>query len=213
MNHHRSQAQPYFLNLSYTWAHEYGNDNGLLDLQHGDPGYIGQTPEFDYPEMQTGGTGDLNQDIRHSFVASGVYYFNNGLNVGAVLGAHTGQPLSCFGTYTIDPNSYVAQNYGAYTYVCGGKVVPLGSAGRLPFFWSLSLSAGYDWKVTPHNDLQFNFKVYNVTNRKGVINRNQTYDQGYIPATGLPPRNVYYGMPSWQAPRTVEFDVRYTWSQ
>ncbi|HEX7340423.1 MAG TPA: TonB-dependent receptor [Rhodanobacteraceae bacterium] len=211
MTHQRTADQPYYLNLSYTWAHEYGNDNGLLDLQRGDPGYIGQTPEFDYPEMTVGGTGDLNQDIRHSFVASGVYYFPNHLNIGAVLSAHTGQPLSCFGTYTIDPTSYVAQNYGASTYVCDGKVVPLGSAGRLPFFWSLNLSAGYDWHITPKNDLQFNLQIYNVTNRRGVVNRNQTWDQGFIPASGMPPLNVNYGLPAYQAPRTTSINLRYTW--
>lgn len=156
-----------------------------------------------------GASGNLAGDIRNSLTASGVYYFGNGLRAGAILGMHTGEALSCFGTYTADPNGYVANNYGSSTHYCNGKLSTLGTAGRLPFFWALNLSLGYDWTIDAHNKLSVDLQVQNVTNRTGVIDRNQTYDQGYIPTTGLPPRNIYYGLPSWQAPRSTSLILRY----
>ena len=78
---------------------------------------------------------------------------------------------------------------------------------EVPF--SLNLSVGYDWMIGP-NKLSIDLQMQNVTNRRGIVDRNQTYDQGYIPANGLPPRNIDYGLPSWQAPRTTSLALRYT---
>lgn len=208
--HSRTPDEPYYLDLSYTWSHLYGNTDGYLDLGRQNAGYIGQTEQFDFPAVMEGSTGNLAGDIRHSLTASGVYYFSNGLRTGAIVNLHTGGPLSCLGTYTADPNSYVANNYGSSVHYCDGKLSPLGSAGRLPLFWTLNLSLGYDWNIDPSNKLSIDLQVQNVTNRRGVVNRNETYDQGYIPAGGLPPHDIHYGLPSWQSPRATSLVLRYT---
>lgn len=210
LSHQRTQDEPYYLDFSYTWAHEFGNDDGFLDLDRRDAGYIGQTPQFDFPEIMVGASGNLAGDVRNSFTASGVYYFSNGLRTGAILSMHTGSALSCFGTYTADPTGYVANNYGSSTHYCNGQLSTLGTAGRLPFFWALNLSVGYDWVIDARNKLSIDLQMQNVTNRQGIVDRNQTYDQGYIPADDLPPRSIYYGLPSWQAPRTTSLALRYT---
>lgn len=212
LNHQRTADQPFYLNLSYTWSHEYGNYDGLLDLDTRNGGYIGQTKKFAYPALQIGGSGNTAQDIPNNFVASGVYYFSSGFNVGAIFNAHNGAPLSCYGTYTADPTSYVSNQLGAASHFCNGRVVPLGSAGRAPFFWQLSLSGSYDWKISTRNTLNLQLQVFNVTNRSGITDQNQTFDQGYIPSPGvLPPLSADYRLPTYQAPRTVAFNVRYTW--
>lgn len=210
LTHQRTPAEPWYLDLGYTWAHAYGNDAGYLDTGRQVGGYIGQTGQFDFPSIMVGATGNLASDIRNSFTASGVYYFNNGLRTGAILSMHSGEPLSCYGTYTVDPNSYVANNYGSYTHYCNGQLSTQGTAGRLPFFWVLNLSLGYDWTIDARNKLSIDLQMQNVTNRRGIVNRNQNFDQGYIPTTGLPPLSIDYGLPSWQAPRTTSLALRYT---
>lgn len=211
LNHQRTSEEPYFLNFSYTWTHEYGNYDGLLNMDRRNGGYIGETRFFAYPELQKGSSGNISQDIPNNFVASGVYYFPDGFNVGAVLNAHSGTPLSCYGTYIADPNSFVSMHQGAVSHFCNGNLVPVGSAGRTPFFWSVNVSAGYDWHISDRNDLNLQLQVFNVTNRAGVIDRNQTFDQGYIPSAGaLPPLSTDYGLPRYQGPRTVSLNVRYT---
>jgi TonB dependent receptor. len=74
----------------------------------------------------------------------------------------------------------------------------------------LNLSLGYDWTIDARNKLSIDLQMQNVTNRQGIINRNQNFDQGYIPTDGLPPLSIDYGMPTWQAPRTTSLALRYT---
>ncbi|WP_049622152.1 TonB-dependent receptor [Frateuria defendens] len=207
LSHSRSAEEPYYLDISYTWAHEYGNTDGYLDLTRRTAGYIGQTSQFDFPGVMQGATGDLSNDVRHSLTLSGVYYFSTGLRLGSVLSMHTGEPLSCLGTYP-NPDDPA---YGYATHYCDGKLSTEGSAGRLPFFWALNASIGYDWTFGEHNKLSLDLQMQNVTNRQGITNRNQNYDQGYLTDDGnLPPRSNSYGAPSWQAPRTTSLALRYT---
>ncbi len=208
LSHTQTADEPYYLDLSYTFTRSYGNDDGLLDLSRRNAGYIGQTSLYDYPQMQDGANGNLMDDIRNSFVASGVYYFKNGFRLGGLLNANTGAPLNCFGSY---PDASIPANYneGASTHYCNGNLVPRGTAGRLPFFWSLGLSIGYDWKITPRNKLSVDLQVQNITNRQGVIDRNQTFDTGQmISDTQAVPSNSY-GAPTWQTPRTTTLALRY----
>ncbi len=207
--HQRTETEPYFLNLSYTFTRSYGNDDGLLDLSRQVDGYIGQTWEYNYPQIQAGSNGNLADDVRHALVASGVYYFKNGLRIGSILNMNSGAPLSCLGSYpdAESPAYYIDSGESHY---CNGTLQKRGTAGRLPFFWSLGLSVGYDWKINDRNKMSLDLQVQNVTNRQGIVNRDQSSDTGSL-VGNTPVPDAYYGSPTWQAPRTTTLVFRYTY--
>jgi outer membrane receptor for Fe3+-dicitrate len=88
---------------------------------------------------------------------------------------------------------------------------PAGTAGRLPFFWQWNAGVGYDWLIGVKNHLSLDLQVQNVTNRKGVIDRNQQYDTGQQLSNGYYVLNPSYGAPSFQAPRTSMVIFRYSY--
>ncbi|WP_413623813.1 carboxypeptidase regulatory-like domain-containing protein [Luteibacter sp. Lutesp34] len=207
LTHASSPAEPYFLNLSYTYAREYGNTNGLIDEERRNAGWIGQTTAFNYPAVMVGSNGNLAGDIRHSFTATGTYDFANGLSLGGVFTAHSGAPTSCLGTVpdAADP----AYPLGAATHYCDGVVDRQGSDRRLPFFWQLDLSATYHWSINAANDLSLQLRMQNVTNRQGTIDINQGYDTGSL-TDGATTQSVNYHAATWQLPRTTSMVLRYT---
>ena len=208
LTHEQNAQEPYFLDVSYTWAHLYGNDDGLLNLGTRTGGGPGEQIYWDFPGLMQYGSGPLAGDIRHALNVNGVYYFRTGLRVGTTLTMHTGAPLSCLGTYPDDSNP--AELYGAASHYCNNVPSPLGSAGRLPFFWQWNLGVGYDWQVDAINHLSLDLQIQNVTNRQGRIDSNQLYDIGTFQPDGSPNLNPSYGAASWQAPRTTQLVLRYT---
>ncbi|WP_430388756.1 carboxypeptidase regulatory-like domain-containing protein [Dyella sp. 20L07] len=208
VNHQRTSDEPYFLDVSYTWAHLYGNDDGLLNLGTRTGGGPGEQIYWDFPGLMEHGDGDLAGDIRHALNINGIYYFHSGVRVGTTLDMHTGEPLSCLGTYPDINNP--AQLYGAASHYCNGVPAPLGTAGRLPFFWQWNLGVGYDWVINADNRLSVDLQVQNVTNRMGRIDSNQIYDNGSLPSNGVWSLNPSYGAATWQAPRTTQLVLRYT---
>ncbi|MEZ2418766.1 carboxypeptidase regulatory-like domain-containing protein [Luteibacter sp. RCC_6_2] len=208
LTHASTPAEPYFLNLSYTYAREYGNTNGLIDEERRNAGWIGQTTAFNYPGIMVGSNGDLAGDIRHSFTATGTYDFANGFSLGGVFSAHSGAPTSCIGTY---PNrDDPAYQPGAASHYCDGQIEKQGDDKRLPFFWQLDLSASYHWKINQANDLSLQLRVTNVTNRQGTIDINQVYDTGTLNADNTSIDSVNYHAATWQIPRTTSMVLRYT---
>jgi hypothetical protein len=53
--------------------------------------------------------------------------------------------------------------------------------------------------------------MQNVTNRKGVIDRNQIYDTGQELSNGFWQTSYQYGAPTYQAPRTTTLVFRYSY--
>jgi len=206
--HQRSADEPYFLDVSYTWAHLYGNDDGLLNLGTRTGSGPGEQIYWDFPGLMEHDNGDLAGDIRNALNINGVYYFASGLRVGSTLDMHTGEPLSCLGTYPDINNP--AEQYGAASHYCNGLPAPLGGAGRLPFFWQWNVGVGYDWTINADNRLSVDLQVQNITNRGGRIDSNQIHDNGSLPSNGVWVVNPAYGAASWQAPRTTQLVLRYT---
>ena len=206
--HQANSEEPYFLDISYTWAHLYGNDDGLLNLGTRTGGGPGEQIYWDFPGLMEYSSGPLAGDIRHALNINGIYYFRNGLRVGSTLTMHTGTPLSCLGTYPDDSNP--ARGYNAASHYCDNIPAPLGGAGRLPLFWQWNLGVGYDWQIDEVNHLSLDVQVQNVTNRQGRIDSNQLYDIGTFQANGSPNLNPSYGAASWQVPRTTQLVLRYT---
>jgi hypothetical protein len=207
--HARTEDEPYYLDLSYTWAHLYGNDDGYLSLSERYSGGAGEQPLWDYPGLMEYSSGDLASDIRHSVKLNGIYYFDSGLRLSSILTMHTGKPLSCFGSHP-EPDPYEGNYDGPLNHYCNNVPAPAGSAGRLPFFWQWNAGVGYDWLIGTKNHLSLDLQVQNVTNRKGVIDRNQIYDTGQELSNGYWQTSYQYGAPTYQAPRTTTLVFRYS---
>lgn len=209
LSHARTSDAPYFLSLSYTWSHLYGNSSGYVNMtKSGDarPGYSGN---YTFREITAGSYGNLAADVRHSFNAVGVYYFPGGLQLGGVWSAGTGAPQSCLGTYP-DPNNSILNSQGAVTHYCNGKLVTQGSTWRTPFFWQLDLSVAYDFRLKSAGQLTLSLNVFNVTNRSGVTGRNMVADSGqFRPDGSLVPSPTYFLVNSLQGPRSTMMYLRY----
>jgi hypothetical protein len=208
--HARTDDQPYFLDLSYTWAHLYGNDDGYLSLSERYNGGAGEQPLWDYPGLMEYSNGNLASDIRGTAKLNGIYYFPWGLRVGSILTMHTGKPLSCFGSHP--PPDPLEGNYdGPLNHYCNNEPAAAGTAGRTPFFWQWDLGVGYDWLIGAKNHFSIDLQMQNVTNRKGVIDRNQIYDTGQELSNGFWQTSYQYGAPTYQAPRTTTLVFRYSY--
>lgn len=204
--HQRTHEEPYFLDVGYTWAHLYGNYDGMINLTQRTQSGPSEQTYWDFPGLMEYGSGNLSSDVRNSLKINGVYYFNNGLRVSSIFNIATGSPLSCMGTYPDINNT--AHLYGSSSHYCDREPAPLGGAGRLPLFWNWNVGVGYDWRINQNNVLSLDLQVQNVTNRHGRIDSNQTYDQGFN-ADGSTIPNPAYGAATWQAPRTTMLIVRY----
>ncbi|GLQ98935.1 TonB-dependent receptor [Dyella mobilis] len=219
LQHSRTQDEPYVITVNYTWTHLYGNVDGYTNLTEAGGAYGGNVSGSVWPgysgvwglqPFTAGFTGPLTGDIRNALKVSGVYYWNNGLRLGSVFNAHTGEPFSCVGTVP-DPNNLVTLSWGAWSHYCSGKLVPEGSTWRAPFFWQLDLDLGYDLNLHGHK-LSFDLNVSNVTNRQSVTSRVMQTDTGvFSQATNLPvPNPYYYAINSLQLPRSTTVSVRYS---
>jgi hypothetical protein len=216
LEHPRSDDEPYYLSLNYTWAHLYGNEDGyssesrVMDGNQSNQSVLqtaGRSGNFNYPELIPGSYGNLASDIRHKLVASGIYYWQSGWQLSSLFTARTGAPYGCFGSY---PNTAVMTantNLGGQTHYCaGGQLVPLNGLGRYPFSWSLDMGVGYDWAIANNHKLELRLNVSNLTNRQGVTTRNTQATTG-VSAT---PNPVYLMTTALQAPRTTNLVARYS---
>lgn len=220
LEHAKSEQEPYYLSINYTWAHAYGNEDGYSSesrVIYGDAGSsgalqaAGRSGNFNYPELISGSSGPLASDIRHKLVVSGIYYWPNGLRVSSLLTARTGAPYGCYGTY---PNAQAVQanpSLASVTHYCNGNLVPLNGLGRYPFSWQWDLGVGYAWKIGGSHTLDLSLNITNVTNRQGVRTRYVSADTGNFGSDGLPtPDPSYLTVTALQAPRTTNLVARYT---
>jgi len=211
-SHSRSASEPWYLNLSYTWTRSFGNDNGFLNLENRNAGYIGQTGIYDFPETTRGASGNLTNDIRHAFTASSAYYFPNGLRTSGILSMHSGEPVSCFGLNP-DVNS-LSYNWGSWGHYCDAGTNPVGvktagTSGRLPFFWQFDMGVGYDMTIGAHNKLSLDVSIQNLFNRRGITDRYNTYSADVNADNTIVP-DVNWGIPSqYQTPRRASLVLRY----
>jgi hypothetical protein len=206
--HARTADEPYLLDMSYTWARLYGNDDGYLSLSERYNGGAAEQPLWDYPGLMEYSNGNLASDIRNSLKLNGIYYFPSGLRVSSIITMHTGKPLSCFGSHP-EPDPYEGNFDGPINHYCNNEPAPAGGAGRLPFFFEWNAGVGYDWLVRAKNHFSVDLQMQNVTNRKGVIDRYQTFDTGQQLSNGLWQPNFQYGAVAYQAPRTTTLVFRY----
>ncbi len=211
LTHAQTAAEPYFLSLSYTWSHLYGNSDGYVNTTKGSTNpEPGQSGNYSFPQFTAGNYGDLGEDVRNNFVFLGSYNFNNGFQVGGTLRANTGRPASCLGVYP-DASATTLTGEGAVTHYCQGELVPAGSTWRAPFFWQLDLSASYTFNFHSAGTLQIQLNMFNVTNRSGVTGRAQTPGQSRVKQTTRNPHPApsYFAISGLQSPRYTTLTLRY----
>ena len=211
LTHAYSQDEPWFLNVSYTWSHNYGNDPGVVDDLHGGAKNAEDaTRNFDYPQLETGATGDLDLDSRNALKVQGYYKFaSTGLRVGGNLNFRTGVPKSCYSVYPNDEQSksgYAVVTYGNNTFYCFDRLTPRGSLGRLPNYVDMGFFVGWD-RAFGHNHVDLSFHVDNPFNWQRQNSMNYAWNNG----TYYTSVNSSYGYPGFQGARSVGFVARYTW--
>ena len=192
----KAWADRWYAQMSYTWAHNYGNAEGLADSDNGQLD-IGTSLAFDFPELMQGAYGNLPNDHRNTVKMLGAYKPFREWTVSGNLFVQTGKPINCIGLGATDPFGY-----GAAYHYCNGAVVPRGSVGTTNTIVTLDIGMGYAPSYAP--GLSLMASVYNVLNRHGVTNVDEYYSdsQGNVLTS-------YQAAYSYQPPRFVQLIARY----
>lgn len=191
----------WYTQMSYTWAHNYGNAEGLVKSDIGQDD-TGVTQDFDFPELMDGAYGDLPNDRRHTLKLLGAYAPLEEVTLSANVLAQSGRPKNCFGVSPVDADF----GYGASYFVCNGVVVPRGSAGRTNTVFNLDLGVTYRPRLVPGLSLQA--KVFNVLNGHAGLSVSETGEEDNGDGTGEP-RSAYGSTSSYQTPRYVQLTASY----
>lgn len=213
LSHQRSDAEPYHLNLSYTWSHRYGNHDGYTNLTRSTNPNPGTSGNYEFLQNTFGSSGNLSGDQRHSLVANGVYYFDNGLRLGSVLNVASGIAQTCLGVYPDNsPEFDLLVQAGAVTHYCNGKLAPQGSAGRTDSTWRWDMSVGYDFSFgrDKGQQLSLDLSVTNLTNNDAVTRRSMISSVGLDAAGNVVPLESYRSVTGLQAPRSTSLYLRYS---
>lgn len=197
-------ANKWYLNASYTWAHSYGNTEGLVrsDFRQTD---TGTTVDFDFPEVMQGSYGLLPNDHRHTLKLYGAYRPVDELTFGANFLFQSGSPYGCLGTP--GPNGNDPYGYQNSYHICNGKVVPEGSAGYTDVVKQIDLNLQYK----PHyvKGLTLSAAVFNLFSEQAVQSVYQFGESG----SGSSYAKTRYAIPSYtidpyQTPRYFRFGVQ-----
>ncbi|WP_199611367.1 TonB-dependent receptor [Flocculibacter collagenilyticus] len=196
----------WMLQGSYTWSHSWGNSEGAVRSDNGQDD-SGLTTNFDQPGLTDGAYGNLPNDRRHQVKLFGGYSITENLTFGANFSWQTGRPLNAFGYH---PTDDFAQAYGSESFYKNGQLVPRGSLGNQPSFWSMDLAAKYAMEIQGA-DVVFALDVFNVFNNDTV---RQTYeiadseDSGHFEGVGTHPTDEYFGLAdNHQTPRYVRLSA------
>jgi hypothetical protein len=149
--------------FSYTWAHSYGNYEGLV---HSDSNQAssGLTRLFDTPSLTRNTYGDLPNDKRHQFKLLGTYVLTKELSLGANVQLMSGRAKNQLGIFSdplaLNATTLLGTQYGPYY-----LLVPRGSAGRTPWQFRQDITLNYRPKWVAGRRLTLSATVFNVLNR------------------------------------------------
>ncbi|RUO80232.1 hypothetical protein CWI84_06265 [Idiomarina tyrosinivorans] len=193
-------------NASYTWAHSYGNTEGLVksDIAQDDAGI---TQDFDFPELMDGAYGNLPNDRRHTFKAYGAYALTDNLTLGANFNLTSGRPTNAFGI----GHPTGVPPYGDTWYVCSSdcgtddaeyQFFPRGTYGSTPWTARLDLNATYTMNISDF-ETKFRVDVFNALDASSVQRIDEFAESG---TPGV--RNPDFLLPtSYQTPRYVQLSA------
>ena len=188
----------WFAKIDYVWSQTIGNTEGPVSTYSQQSGsYESITTAWDFPLRMENSYGMLPNDRRNTLKIYGAYALTPDWTVGGNLYIASGTPRLCRGHYGPD------QLAGSGTYYwCGGKPVPPGSLGRLPWTHQLSLNVDYKPKWADHR-LDFNLAVFNVFNEQTTVFYNDFF------GTTSSPNPDYGRVQDTRSPRYFRFSVSY----
>ena len=208
-------SDSYLLTASYTYSQYRGNYPGLFNAANNqlDPNILS---EYDLLSLLPNKDGPLPGDVPNSFKLDGAYVYEldakTSLNLGGNFRADEGTPLNTLGAHPL---------YGPSE----AFVLPRGSAGRLPWQWSVNLRANAAYKVSKDYSLGLTLDLFNVTNNQAVTSRDENYtfdsvspivngkpaDLAYLKTTsGAPatPNPTFLNPTSYQLPFSARIGAR-----
>ncbi len=188
--------------FSYTWAHSYGNYEGLV---HSDSNQssTGLTRLFDSPALTRNTSGDLPNDKRHQFKTLGTYRLTKEVTLGTNLQLLSGRARNRLGLFndpvSLNATTILGTQYGPYY-----LLQPRGSAGRTPWQFRQDLTIAYRPNWIPQRRLTITAAIYNLLNRRTPLEQIEFVQT----STGAP--DLTYGLPnSWMTPRNVRLSARF----
>jgi hypothetical protein len=190
----------WFAKIDYVFSRTWGNTEGPVSTYSAQGGsYESITTAWDFPERMEHSSGVQPNDRKHQLKVFGAYALTSEWTFGGNLYIASGTPRMCRGRYGADQVAL----HGSNTYYwCGGKPVPPGSLGRLPWNHQLGLNVDYRPNWADHK-LDFNLAVFNVFN-----NQTPLYYGDSFRSTTNP--NVDYGRVfDSTPPRYVRLSVAY----
>lgn len=206
----RAWRDDWTASFSYTWAHSYGNTEGMVKSDNAQSD-AGLTQDFDYPELMDGAYGNLPNDRRHAFKLYGAYAIADNFSVGLNARIESGRPINAFGIS--HPNG--RPGYGDTYYTCSNcsdeeiangeaqwHFNPRGSQGTTPWTAQFDLSALYTLTLG-ETDIELKADVFNIFNSDTRIRVNEYAETG---SQGNP--NPTYLYPNaFQPPRSVQLSA------
>ena len=165
----RRFSKKLYVQGSYTYSKTEGNYGGLYSADNGqtDPNISSQ---YDLIELLGNRIGPLPQDRPHYIKLDGYYTFDfkkkGALTVGARLRALSGIPTNALaGHYLYGPDE--------------SFLLPRGQLGRTDFEHGLDMHFGYGYDLGKGRQLELFVDMYNIYNRQGTFNVDQTYAPYY----------------------------------
>ncbi len=184
--------------LSYTWSKSKGNTEGQTKSDTGQTD-VAVTSTWDFHEIMENSYGYLPNDRRHEIKGFGYIQAFEQVGFGATMVAQSGRPKNCLGLYAGTGEDI----YGGYNqfFYCDGAAAPRGSEGRLPWSYSLDLSAVY--KPAAIKGLAVRADVFNVLNTQKVLSVDEQFEDlsGYLPTYSRPI--------AYSEPRSVRLTMSY----
>ena len=155
----------WLMSASYTYSQLRGNYPGLFTATTGqlDPNNLST---YDLLSLLPNQDGPLPGDIPNAFKVDGAYVMEldskTTLSLGGNLRAQEGTPQDYLGAHPL---------YGPGE----AFVLPRGSAGRLPWLWSLNLRGSAAYKISKDYSVALNVDLFNVTDNREVVARDENY--------------------------------------
>jgi outer membrane receptor protein involved in Fe transport len=211
---------------SYTYAHAFGNYDGLVARDYGqlDPNI---TANFDLIQLLVNSNGPLSVDIQHTIklYAAKEFPIAGGLSVtlGANYVGESGPPTSYLG-YNANPG------YGTGAVF----ILPRGSGQRLPWYNDVDGHLAVNYRLSKDSVLSASIDAFNLFNFQGVTGTDQDYTVGPNGALPIPngtpadlPNGVHSDLDghilagdelnpnfgnttSYQSPRSIRLGVKLT---
>ena len=183
-----------WLQASYVYSSLRGSYDGEVNEALG-----GQTNptinwDYDYPLLQTNSNGRLFLDRPHDFRLAGYYRTPLRLSVGLDAYVLSGAPLDKF--------AYFNATYSSL------RLVPRGSAGRMPTLWEANVTLEYPFRVGPATATVQGY-IFNVFNNQIPTDEDMLWSNTPPYNPDPPRRNGNYGLATQrQSPRLFRAALR-----